>query len=187
MIDWSLVRPGQKLWLISRVVIARFGRHVTVEDVRAAGMVPHIVTCAPKSNEYSDRLEERNHIISISVDGKPGVSIAQLISVKGNESEPAFLDGGSDAVFEKFGWRTTQLKFDWPGLTQRPQGIEEDVPVMTRSKFAYLAASSIEAAVRRVTYHPKFQTINDATKQWDLRCLDLNKVQLLSLNYYKKV
>ncbi|KAF9481308.1 hypothetical protein BDN70DRAFT_893429 [Pholiota conissans] len=180
-INWSRIRPGQQLLLVSQADIVKFGARVTAEDIQSAGMHPHVVMCVPRSPDYMASLEDHGHMIAISVKGKPGVSIARLLD------QSARLDGGNDLVFNAYGWKTTRLGFDWPGLNRSVQGLEEDVPIMTRSKFAYMAASSIEAAVRRATYHPKAQTINDATKPWDLRHLDMGKVHLLSVNYYKKV
>ncbi|KAF9481313.1 hypothetical protein BDN70DRAFT_548591 [Pholiota conissans] len=181
MINWSRLRPGQELILLAPHDVIHLGPHPTPADLEMVGIHPDVVTCTPRSSDYLGVLDDYGRMIEFCSREKPGPSIAHLL--KGS----VCLDGGHERVFESFGWKTTRIGFDWPGLSRCVQGLEENVSKLTRADLAVMVANIIETTIHRARNHPKVQVIDQATKKWDLQQVNLKKLRLLSLNYYHKV
>ncbi|KAF8179656.1 hypothetical protein BJ912DRAFT_929599 [Pholiota molesta] len=171
MIDWARVMPGQRLKLLGVDIV------ITMAPLATQGMV-ELLTC-PRSVDYCTDAE---YVIEFAVRDMPGPSV-HLLATGG-----CHLDEGSEEVFKRYGLAgslTVDFRFDWPGIAQRNECIVE-ASTLTRAQLAAILASSITQSVTDLKNGQKVQILDGAaTVGWDLCQVDMNKLRLFSLNYYK--
>ncbi|KAF8196543.1 hypothetical protein BJ912DRAFT_955598 [Pholiota molesta] len=155
-INWARAKPGQRVKLLDVDIF-------------------NPIVC-PRAAEYCTDAE---YVIEFAVRDMPGPSIRTLMT------GGCHLDEESEEVFKRYGLKTANLRFEWPGLVRRNVRIYE-ASTLTRAQLAAILAFSIGTkAVTDIMNDKNVQVLDETSRRWDLRQIDMKKLRLFSLNYYK--
>ncbi|KJA19142.1 hypothetical protein HYPSUDRAFT_907530 [Hypholoma sublateritium FD-334 SS-4] len=178
--DWGKLAPGQVHVIISNAERVKFTSQATVRDFTELGISARTVQYAPRSAAY---LSNDGYSISFSENGMPAPHIQQLFQ------KTARLDSGEDRVFEPYGWRATKLCLDWPGLSHHVEGIEvrSEKWKMSRDELAVHVATRIWETIQAVKKSKKAYSPSPGMEAWDFRTLDIRRLRLVSVNYFRTV
>lgn len=185
--DWSTLQPGAVHTLIP--AISFVSSSPLDEYLQDAATPRDSVMYLPRCADFSGKDKDPRACISFSLDGMPGPYLLDLAE------ERVIIDGEDDKVFQQFGWRSTKVQIDWPGLSIPPEGLKafnKDGLPLRRGELATFLATSIAKLIintQRGYALPMGETqkLSGSAKYWDIMKVDYNHLRLISANHYDKV